>query len=102
MGALTIIAASVAAPAASAFPAGLPTGSFGGGDGREVVMIDGTMELSNLDQCWASGFPREIEVENRSSRNFLLFASNDCTGAPVANVAPHSRLTHHGWSAKAA
>ncbi len=100
MGALAIVAASVVAPAASAFP----TGSFGGGggDGREVVILDGTLELSNLDQCWASGFPRQIEVDNRSSRAFLLFASDNCTGAPVATVAPHSRLTHHGWSAKAA
>ncbi|WP_280482343.1 hypothetical protein [Nocardia cyriacigeorgica] len=99
IGALTVAAVSVVAPSASAFP----TGSFGGGgDGRQVVMIDGTMELSNLDQCWASGFPREIEVENRSDRPFLLFASDNCTGAPVATVAPHSRLTHHGWSGKAA
>lgn len=95
---LVIAAASVAAPVASAFP----TGSAGIGDGREVVIIDNTLELSDLDSCWASGFARDIRIENRSSRNFLVYASHDCTGAPVATVAPHSSARHYGWSAKAA
>lgn len=88
----------MAAPAAQAFP----TGSAGLEDGREVVIIDNALELSNLDSCWAGGFARDIHIENRSSRNFLVYASNDCTGAPVATVAPRTSVRHYGWSAKAA
>lgn len=94
--ALVLAAAAVVAPAASA----IPTGSFG--DGRQVVIIDGVLEISNLDECWASGFPRDIDVDNRSSRGYLVFASDDCSGAPVATVPARSRETHHGWSARAA
>ncbi|MET8774316.1 hypothetical protein ABZV58_04730 [Nocardia sp. NPDC004654] len=88
----------MAAPTAAAFP----TGSFGGGDGRQVVIIDNKLELSNLDECWASGFPRDIYFHNRSARNFLVFSSNDCTGEPIATVAPGAVATFYGWSAKAA
>lgn len=88
---------AVAAPAASAFP----TGSSGIEDGREVVIIDNTLELSEPDSCWASGFARDIRIDNRSSRNFLVYATGDCTGAPVAVVAPHTFAQHYGWSAKA-
>ena len=98
IGALTVAAVSVAAPTVSA----IPTGSAGGGDGREVVIIDGTLELSNLDECWASGFPRDIRFENRSTRNFLVYASEDCTGEPTATVAAGGSATHFGWSAIAA
>ncbi|WP_228001356.1 hypothetical protein [Nocardia australiensis] len=97
-GALVVAAVSVAAPTVSA----LPTGSAAAGDGREVVIIDGTLELSDLDSCWASGFPRDIRFENRSQRNFLVYASNDCTGEPTATVAPGGSETHYGWSAVAA
>lgn len=96
--ALAIAAMSVAAPTVSA----LPTGSAGSGDDREVVIIEGTLELSNLDSCWASGFPHDIRFENRSKRNFLVYASNDCTGEPTATVAPGGFATHYGWSAVAA
>ncbi|MEV0341958.1 hypothetical protein AB0H49_23325 [Nocardia sp. NPDC050713] len=58
--------------------------------------------LSNLDECWASGFPRDIHFHNRSARNFLVFSSNDCTGEPIATVAPGAVATFYGWSAKAA
>ncbi|MFE9321563.1 hypothetical protein ACIHDR_02010 [Nocardia sp. NPDC052278] len=98
IGALTLAAVSVAAPSASAFP----TGSAGNGDGREVVIIDGTLELSNLDSCWASGFARDIRFENRSTRNFLVYASKDCTGDPTATVTPGGSATYYGWSAMAA
>lgn len=97
-GALVLAAVSVAAPTVSAFP----TGSAGAGDGREVVIIDGQLELSNLDSCWASGFARDIRFENRSTRNFLVYASNDCTGEPTATVAPGATATYYGWSAVAA
>ncbi len=97
IGVLTV-AAVAAAPTVSA----IPTGSGGSGDGREVVIIDNTLELSNLDSCWASGFPRDIRFENRSTRHFLVFASNDCTGEPTATVAPGGFATHYGWSATAA
>lgn len=96
LGVLAAAALSAVAPAASAFP----TGSAG--DGREVVIIDGTLELSDLDSCWASGFPRDIRFENRSNRGFLVYASADCAGEPTATVAPHSSATHYGWSARAA
>lgn len=97
-GALVVAAVSVAAPGASA----LPSGSAGAGDGREVVIIDGQLELSDLDSCWASGFARDIRFENRSTRNFLVFASKDCTGEPTATVAPGASATYYGWSAVAA
>ncbi|WP_227978914.1 hypothetical protein [Nocardia spumae] len=89
---------AVAAPAVAAFP----TGSAGGGDGRQVVIVDNTLELSDLDSCWASGFPRDIHFENRSTRNFLVYASKDCTGEPAATVAPGTSATFNGWSARAA
>lgn len=95
---MTVAAVSVAAPAVSA----LPTGSFGGGDGREVVIIDGTLELSDLNACWASGFARDIRFENRGKRDFLVYASKDCTGEPTATVAPGASATFFGWSATAA
>ncbi|WP_459547432.1 hypothetical protein [Nocardia sp. X0981] len=96
-----IAALAVAAPAASALPTGSSLPAFPG-DGREVVILDNTLELSDLDSCWASGFPRDIRVENRSSRAFLLYASSDCTGEPVASVAPKTVSQHHGWSGRAA
>lgn len=98
-GALVVAAVSVAAPAASAFP--IP-GSAGGGDSREVVIIDGQLELSDLDSCWASGFPRDIRFENRSKRNTLVYASKDCSGEPTATVAAGGSATYYGWSAVAA
>ncbi|MFF2554075.1 hypothetical protein ACFVUS_23960 [Nocardia sp. NPDC058058] len=93
--ALAIAAVSIAAPTASA----LPTGSFGAGDGRQVVIVDGTLELSDLNSCWASGFPRDIRFENRSSRNLLVFGSKDCTGEPIATVPANTSGTYYGWSA---
>ncbi|MEV6135048.1 hypothetical protein AB0L63_03050 [Nocardia sp. NPDC051990] len=98
IGALTAAVVSVAAPTVSA----IPTGSAGGGDGRAVVIIDGTLELSDLDSCWASGFARDIRFQNRSTRNFLVYASADCTGEPTATVAPGGSATYYGWSATAA
>ncbi|MFC7423331.1 hypothetical protein ACFYUD_15875 [Nocardia tengchongensis] len=95
---LAIAVVSLGAPVASA----LPTGSFGAGDGRQVVIVDGTLELSDLDSCWASGFPRDIRFENRSSRDFLVFASKDCSGDPVATVAAGTSASYYGWSAVAA
>ncbi|MFI6869468.1 hypothetical protein [Nocardia sp. NPDC050406] len=95
--ALALAALAVAAPSATAFP----TGSFGNGDGREVVIIDGKAELSDLDRCWASGFPRDITFDNRSKRDFLVFATSDCTGEPTAVVPPGTYQTHYGWSAVA-
>ncbi|WP_194852803.1 hypothetical protein [Nocardia sp. SYP-A9097] len=97
-GALAVAAVSVVAPVASAFP----SGSAGGGDGREVVIVDGTLELSNLDSCWASGFARDIRFENRSTRNFLVYGTSDCSGEPTATVAPGATTTYFGWSAMAA
>lgn len=64
-------------------------------------MIDGKLEVSDLDSCWASGFPRDIRFENRSKRNFVVYASNDCSGEPAAVVAPGTSATHYGWSAVA-
>lgn len=93
--ALTIAAISFAAPMASA----LPTGSFGAGDGRQVVIVDNTMELSDLNSCWASGFPRDIHFDNRSSRNLLVFGTKDCTGDPIATVPGGTSGTYWGWSA---
>ncbi|MFI5715569.1 hypothetical protein [Nocardia sp. NPDC051750] len=98
VGAFVLAAVSAAAPAASSFP----TGSAGIGDGREVVIVDNTLELSDLNACWASGFPRDIHFENRSTRDFLVYASGDCSGAPSAVVAPHTSATFYGWSARAA
>lgn len=95
---LALAAVSVAAPAASAFP----TGSAGLGGGREVVIVDNTLELSDLNACWASGFARDIHFENRSTRDFLVYATNDCSGAPSAVVAPGTSATFYGWSARAA
>ncbi|WP_040809550.1 hypothetical protein [Nocardia concava] len=95
---LAVAAVAFSAPIASA----LPTGSFGTGDGRQVVIVDNTLELSDLDSCWASGFPRDIRFENRSARNFLVFASKDCSGDPVATVAAGTSATYYGWSAVAA
>lgn len=95
---LALAAVSVAAPAASSFP----TGSAGLGDGREVVIVDNTLELSDLNACWASGFARDIHFENRSTRDFLVYATNDCSGAPSAVVAPGTSATFYGWSARAA
>ncbi|MGW5385579.1 hypothetical protein [Nocardia sp. NPDC003963] len=97
-GAFVLAALTVAAPTA----ASLPTGSAGFGDGREVVIVDNTLELSDLNACWASGFPRDIHFDNRSSRDFLVYASADCSGAPAAVVAPRTSATFHGWSARAA
>ncbi|RDI49405.1 hypothetical protein DFR68_107533 [Nocardia mexicana] len=98
VGALAVTAISVAAPVVAA----APSGSAGFGDGREVVIIDDTLELSDLDSCWASGFPRDIRIENRSKRDFLVYGSKDCTGEPVASVAPGTTATHNGWSGVAA
>ena len=98
IGALSLAAVTVTAPAVSAFP----TGSAGGGDGRQVVIVDNTLELSDLDACWASGFPRDIHFDNRSSRNFLVYATKDCTGEPTATVAAGTSATFNGWSATAA
>ncbi|QLY32619.1 hypothetical protein [Nocardia huaxiensis] len=97
-GLLALTALAAAAPAASA----LPTGSFGSGERREVVIIDGTLEISDLDNCWASGFPRDIRFENQSSRTYLVFDNKDCSGDPVASVAGGTTATHYGWSAVAA
>ncbi|WP_327151068.1 hypothetical protein [Nocardia sp. NBC_01329] len=97
-GALALAIASAVAPTASSFP----TGSAGTGDGREIVIIDNNLEISDLNNCWASGFPRDIRFDNRSSRDFLVYPSADCSGAPSAVVAPHTIATFHGWSARAA
>ncbi|MEV0028522.1 hypothetical protein [Nocardia sp. NPDC050793] len=67
-----------------------------------MVIIDNQLELSDLDSCWASGFPRDIHFQNRSTRNFLVFATKDCTGEPTATVAPGASVTYYGWSAVAA
>ncbi len=91
---LAVTAMSVAAPVVSA----IPTGSAGFGSGREVVIIDNKAEISNLDSCWASGFPRDITIDNRSSRPYLLFDNNNCGGRPIAVVPPHSIERHYGWS----
>ncbi|QIS21029.1 hypothetical protein [Nocardia terpenica] len=101
---LAVTAMAFAAPTASAFPTGssLPSGSAGSGDGRDEVIIDGTVLLSDLDSCWASGFPRDIRFENRSRRTFLVYGSKDCTGEPTATVAPGGTATYYGWSAVAA
>ncbi|WP_330180246.1 hypothetical protein OHB26_28020 [Nocardia sp. NBC_01503] len=64
--------------------------------------MDGQLELSDLDSCWASGFARDIRFENRSSRNFLVYGSSDCSGEPTATVAPGASATYFGWSAMAA
>ncbi len=95
---LAVAAVSVAAPAASA----IPTGSAGPGDGREVVIVDNTLELSDLNACWAGGFARDIHFENRSTRDFLVYATDDCSGVPSAVVAPGTSATFYGWSARAA
>ncbi|MGW0181672.1 hypothetical protein [Nocardia sp. NPDC003345] len=93
-----LTAAVITAPAAASFP----TGSAGLGDGREVVIVDNTLELSDLNACWASGFARDIHFENRSKRDFLVYGSNDCSGTPTAVVAPGTSATFFGWSARAA
>lgn len=96
-GVLAVAAVTAVAPAAAAFP----TGSAGFGDGRDVVIIDNTLELSDLDACWASGFQRDIRFENRSSRDFRVYNTPDCTGVPVATVPAGHTATHYGWSASA-
>ncbi len=67
-----------------------------------MVIVDNTLELSNLDSCWASGFPRDIRFDNRSTRSFFVYASNNCTGEPTSVVAPGTSATYYGWSASAA
>ncbi|MGW0002330.1 hypothetical protein [Nocardia grenadensis] len=94
---LAVAAVTATAPAAAAFP----TGSAGLGDGREVVIVDNNLELSDLDSCWASGFQREIRFDNRSTRDFHVYNSPDCSGAPVATVPAGHTATHYGWSASA-
>ncbi len=66
------------------------------------MIVDNELELSDLNACWASGFARDIHFENRSTRDFLVYANNDCTGAPSAVVAPGTSATFYGWSARAA
>lgn len=94
---LAVAATAAVAPAAAAFP----TGSAGFGDGREVVIIDNTLELSDLDACWASGFQRDIRFDNRSTREFRVYNTPDCSGTPVATVPAHHIQNHFGWSASA-
>ncbi|WP_063131028.1 hypothetical protein [Nocardia fusca] len=94
---LAVAAVTAVAPAAAAFP----SGSAGLGDGREVVIVDNTLELTDLNACWASGFPRDIRFDNRSTRDFRVYNSPDCSGAPVATVPAGHTATHYGWSASA-
>ncbi|MFI6308615.1 hypothetical protein ACIBEK_00535 [Nocardia fusca] len=94
---LAVAAVTAVAPAAAAFP----SGSAGLGDGRQVVIVDNTLELTDLDACWASGFPRDIRFDNRSTRDFRVYSSPDCSGAPVATVTAGHTATHYGWSASA-
>ncbi|MGW1741134.1 hypothetical protein ACWCPQ_20255 [Nocardia sp. NPDC001965] len=94
---LAVAAATAMAPAAAA----LPTGSAGFGGGRDVVIVDNNLELSDLDACWASGFARDIRFDNRSSRDFRVYNTPDCSGAPVATVPAGRTATHYGWSASA-
>ncbi|MFE3441906.1 hypothetical protein ACFXNW_02625 [Nocardia sp. NPDC059180] len=97
-GILATSALFVAAPLASASP----TGSSGYGGVREVVVIDGIQEVGELYKCWASVYSRDIEFDNQSSRDYLVYASHDCLGDPIATVAPGTTATHYGWSARAA
>lgn len=94
---LAVAAVTVVAPAAAAFP----TGSAGFGENRDVVIVDNNLELSDLDACWASGFARDIRFDNRSTRDFRVYDTPDCSGAPVATVPAGRTATHYGWSASA-
>ncbi|MGW6426950.1 hypothetical protein ACWF82_30125 [Nocardia sp. NPDC055053] len=106
VGAVAIAAAVVGAPSVAAFPLPLPSGSSmplptGSSEGQWAI-IDGTGMIENLDRCWASGFPREVTYENRSDRTLLVFSTPDCTGTPVATVAPRSIANYYSWSMVAA
>ncbi|RJO70780.1 hypothetical protein D5S18_26650 [Nocardia panacis] len=79
--------------------AALPTGSSGTGDGRDIVIIDNTLEISQMSECWSSGFAREIQFQNRSKRPYLVYSGNHCTGDLVATIAPGTSATYFAWSA---
>ncbi|WP_225730613.1 MULTISPECIES: hypothetical protein [unclassified Nocardia] len=107
IGAFAATAIAVAAPAASA----VPTDSSGflnleviivGNPPEEVIVGGDTPARSHLDSCWATGFPRDIDFHNLGTRNVLVYASKDCTGAPSAVVPWGTSGTYYGWSAKAA